>query len=381
MADVKLNSKGFVVVQGFATNVKITSDMSLSVIEKNLRKAFVYAEMKKGIKAAPLLAQADKYAKAMEQQAKNLGKAPAKEEKPEKAKPVKEKKPKEKPEKKKKEKPAKEEEVPTITFGATKPSKKEEAAPAEEPLFALVPGAEKKYKKEEPEVPEKKEVPEKVVKEAPLIKALEKAKEMEKPPEPEVKVITINWDKHIPSTMALIKQAKKQKPSKISAEIRKFATSFWDLESYVAGNKVSLAVQVFNEFYQLPEFRGYLYSAACSDGDAEKLLLYVEDSKGNLGDKTSSSYLQIANLYIGKYMEHIASMHKDFKSETKEIGGIGTGKEMNANLLLSSLLYLRRWYLVNKKNISGPQINVLLLKPEEEPLKAEKKEPTTLKWK
>ncbi len=394
MADVKLNSKGFVVVKGFTTNVKITSGMSLSAIEKNLKKAFVYAEQKKGIKAIPLIAQAGKYAKSIEQEAKNLGKAPVKEEKP-----AKEKKPKEKKEKPAKAKKGKtkekvEEGPPPPTFGGKPAEKAEEAAPAKGgPLFALVPGAEKKYGKEEkkeappepvPVKPEKKAPEpakvEPIVKEAPLVKALETTKMVEKPPEPEPKIITINWEKHIPSTISLIKQAKNQKPSKISAEIKKLSTSFWDLSGYVKDNKTSLTAQMFNEFYQLPEFKGYLYSLSCTDSDAEKLVLYLEENKGKVSEKTSPAYLQIANLYLGKYLESITAIHKDFRAETKEIGGIGTGKEMNANMLLSSMLYLRRWYLVNKKNISGPQINVLLLKPEEEPLK-EKKGPPPMKLK
>ncbi len=371
MVNVALNKKGNVVVKGYTTSVVVFPADSLSAIESKLKKAYALAKKNNKVSSDEvklLFVQAKGAAKKIKNQAENLGKTPVKEEKPKKTKKPAEKKKKEKKKKEKAKKP------PPITFGEIEKPVPGEGAPPKEKIFGfakLTSEAEKKYKKEEKA--------KKIVSETPVVKALEKAPPKPVPvkpvpkEEPKVSIPTVNWNKHLPSTLALIKQAKKQKPSKVSAEIKKFASSFWDLKGYVGKNRKSLTIQVFNEFLQLPEFRGFLISAACEDSNIGDMLVYLQKSKEKITQNTPSKYLQTANIVLGDYLARISAMHSGYKSETKHIGGIGKGKEMNANLLLSSLLYLRRWHLVNKKKLSGGQIPILMLGLQKAPPTAKKK--------
>jgi hypothetical protein len=344
MVSVKLNSKGNIVVNGFTTSVKVSPSDSLPAIESKIKQAAALAKKKDKISSNDMkvvFAQAKKLAKKIQSQAKGLGKVPSEEEKPEKKKEKKKEKPKKKKPKEKKKKPEK--------------KKKEEKAEAPPPIT---------FGKEKKEALPKKPAPKKEEKKPPVPVPIKPAPEKK---EPEIKIPKLNWDKQLSSTLLLTKKAKK--PSNISKEIQKFAGSFWDLEEYVTDNRDSLTLQMFGEFYQLPEFKAYLYSAACENSDAEELMVYLQKN-GSLSKGVK--HIETANLVMGDYLSKIASIHPGYKKETGQIGGIGKSSDMNPNLLLSSLLYLRRWYLVNKKKLAESQISLLMLKPLKEPPKTKK---------
>ncbi len=428
MVNVKLNNKGNIVVNNYTTSVTVSSGESAKSIEAKVKKAAALA--KKNKKASDndvkiLFAQAGKYAKQLENQAKKIGKAPVKEkEKPEKKK---EKKPPAKKEKKppakKKEKkapPKKKEEKaapPPPTFGAKKEEKKEppkkekKAPPKPVPIKPTGKAEEKKLdfltKKEADKLIEELEMYEAIVADfkisgyantfkrykqlhesgaltkedqkkfeafkkeidkvvAKIQKAEEKKVAEAEEAKKEIPVPKINWDMQLPSTLAVVNKAK----GKMDSEIMKFGKFFWNLGDYVEGNKKSLTIRIFNEFYQLPEFRGFLVSAACGDSSVENLMLHINENKGKVSEKTSGKYLETATGVLGDYLSKIAAINTPYKSETKHIGGIGS--DMDPNMLLSSLLYLRRWHMVDKKKEEAP---ILLIELQKEAPTAKKQEP------
>ena len=435
MVSIKLDNNGNIVVNNYTTSIKVSSGESAGSIDAKVKKAAALAKKNGKISDTDmkiLFAQSGKFAKQLEGQAKKGGKAVEKE-KPEK-KEKKEKPPakkKEKPPAKKKEKPpAKEKKTPpkkgkeekaavppVPTFGGKKKEeeKKEKKAPpkpvpikptketAEETLNylskkdadklieelekyeAIVADLKiynyakifKHYKqihdsgaltKEDQKKFEafKKEIDKTVTK----IQKAEEAKKTEETKkaakkEKEIPVPKINWDMQLPSTLAVVKKAK----GKMDSEIMKFGKFFWNLGDYVGENKKSLAIRVFNEFYQLPEFKAFVLSTACDDSNVENLMVHLNENKGKVSEKTSEKSLETATGVLGGYLTKIAAINTPYKSETKHIGGIG--KDMNSNMLLSSLLYLRRWYLIDKKK----EAPILLIELQKEAPTAKKTEP------
>jgi len=140
-------------------------------------------------------------------------------------------------------------------------------------------------------------------------------------------------------TKALNKILKKGE-KEIRKELELLAGSYSELKKYLEENASAVTAEIFNLLYENKDFQMYLNSEVIGDHpEYGELLEYMSGNKKGL--TKSSELIELANNAIRNYLKFVIKDNKDLAEEIEHLGGIGTGP-MDAELLFSSMLYLRR---------------------------------------